>query len=92
MRKGKEVLRLLFELGLGQRQIARSCGMGWHSDRGVRYALGEWVAILGLHQMLPSMSRPANPSPQCGFQIRHINGEHPELQVHQRGQARGDPG
>ena len=28
MRKTKEVLRLRFELGLGQRQIARSCGMG----------------------------------------------------------------
>jgi hypothetical protein len=27
MRKTKEVLRLRFELGLGQRQIARSCGM-----------------------------------------------------------------
>ena len=26
--KTKEVLRLRFELGLGQRQIARSCGMG----------------------------------------------------------------
>jgi hypothetical protein len=29
MRKIKEVLRLRFELGLGQRQIGRSCGMGW---------------------------------------------------------------
>lgn len=28
MWKTKEVLRLRFELGLGQRQIARSCGMG----------------------------------------------------------------
>jgi len=28
MRKIREVLRLRFELGLGQRQIARSCGMG----------------------------------------------------------------
>ena len=28
MRKTKEVLRLRFELGLGQRQIARCCGMG----------------------------------------------------------------
>jgi len=28
MRKVKEVLRLRFELGLSQRQIARSCGMG----------------------------------------------------------------
>ena len=28
IRKTKELLRLRFELGLGQRQIARSCGMG----------------------------------------------------------------
>jgi DNA-binding transcriptional regulator LsrR (DeoR family) len=28
MRKIIEVLRLKFELGLGQRQIARSCGIG----------------------------------------------------------------
>ena len=28
MRKVKEVLRLRFELGFGQRQIARSCGTG----------------------------------------------------------------
>ncbi|HXW89878.1 MAG TPA: hypothetical protein VEK33_04960 [Terriglobales bacterium] len=28
MRKIKEVLRLRFELGLGQRHIARSCGIG----------------------------------------------------------------
>ena len=28
MRKVKEILRLRFELGLGQRLIARSCGMG----------------------------------------------------------------
>ena len=28
MRKLKEVLRLRYELGLGQRQIARSCSIG----------------------------------------------------------------
>jgi len=28
MRKTKEVLRLRFELGFGQRQISRCCGMG----------------------------------------------------------------
>ena len=28
MRRIKEVLRLKFELGLGQRQIARSCSLG----------------------------------------------------------------
>ena len=32
-----------------------------HSDRGVQYASAEYVAILKLHGMVPSMSRPANP-------------------------------
>jgi len=36
-------------------------GLIHHSDRGVQYASGEYVAILEQHQMIPSMSRPANP-------------------------------
>jgi putative transposase len=36
-------------------------GLIHHSDRGVQYASGEYVAILDRHQMIPSMSRPANP-------------------------------
>ena len=32
-----------------------------HSDRGVQYASGDYVRILRKHQMIPSMSRPANP-------------------------------
>ena len=32
-----------------------------HSDRGVQYASGDYVAVLDKHQMIPSMSRPANP-------------------------------
>jgi len=36
-------------------------GLIHHSDRGVQYASGEYVAILNQHQMIPSMSRPANP-------------------------------
>ena len=36
-------------------------GLVHHSDRGVQYASGEYVAILNQHQMIPSMSRPANP-------------------------------
>jgi putative transposase len=36
-------------------------GLVHHSDRGVQYASSEYVAILRKHQMLPSMSRPANP-------------------------------
>ena len=36
-------------------------GLIHHSDRGVQYASGEYVAILERHGMTPSMSRPANP-------------------------------
>jgi putative transposase len=36
-------------------------GLVHHSDRGVQYAAGEYVAVLNQHQMIPSMSRPANP-------------------------------
>jgi putative transposase len=36
-------------------------GLVHHSDRGIQYASGEYVAILKKHGMVPSMSRPANP-------------------------------
>ena len=36
-------------------------GLVHHSDRGVQYASGEYVSILRKHEMIPSMSRPANP-------------------------------
>jgi transposase InsO family protein len=36
-------------------------GLVHHSDRGVQYASAEYVTALGKYQMLPSMSRPANP-------------------------------
>jgi transposase InsO family protein len=36
-------------------------GVVHHSDRGIRYACGEYVDILRKHGMIPSMSRPGNP-------------------------------
>jgi transposase InsO family protein len=36
-------------------------GLVHHSDRGVQYASAEYIAILTQHEMVPSMSRPANP-------------------------------
>jgi transposase InsO family protein len=36
-------------------------GLVHHSDRGLQYARGEYIAILEKHHMIPSMSRPANP-------------------------------
>ena len=36
-------------------------GVVHHSDRGVQYASGAYLGILRKHDMIPSMSRPANP-------------------------------
>jgi putative transposase len=36
-------------------------GLVHHSDRGLQYARGEYVAILEKYGIVPSMSRPANP-------------------------------
>jgi transposase InsO family protein len=36
-------------------------GLVHHSDRGVQYASADYVAVLNQQQMIPSMSRPANP-------------------------------
>ena len=36
-------------------------GLVHHSDRGVQYASEEYVRVLQAHQLIPSMSRPANP-------------------------------
>jgi putative transposase len=47
------------ELAIAQRQPPP--GLVHHSDRGVQYASGEYAAVLRKRQMIPSMSRPANP-------------------------------
>ncbi len=36
-------------------------GLVHHSDRGMQYASHEYVQLLQAHQLIPSMSRPANP-------------------------------
>jgi transposase InsO family protein len=36
-------------------------GLVHHSDQGVQYACGDYGKVLQQHQMIPSMSRPANP-------------------------------
>jgi hypothetical protein len=47
------------EKAIAERRPA--AGLVHHSDRGVQYASGEYIGVLAHHQMLPSMSRPANP-------------------------------
>jgi len=53
----------LTKMALQQALTARQPGPGLvhHSDRGVQYASHEYVQLLQAHQMIPSMSRPANP-------------------------------
>ncbi len=47
------------EQAVGERQPPP--GLVHHSDRGIQYACGDYTQVLRRHQMIPSMSRPANP-------------------------------
>jgi putative transposase len=47
------------ERAIAQRQPRP--GLVHHSDRGLQYARGEYVAVLEKYGIVPSMSRPANP-------------------------------
>jgi putative transposase len=58
-------------------------GLVHHSDRGVQYASDEYMTVLQQHQMLPSMSRPANPydNASCESFIKTLKRE--EIYVNQ---------
>jgi len=51
--------RAALEKAIAERQPPP--GLVHHSDRGMQYACPEYVQLLEQHQMIPSMSRPANP-------------------------------
>jgi hypothetical protein len=51
--------RTALERAIAARQPAP--GLVHHSDRGLQYASAEYVQVLKEHQMIPSISRPANP-------------------------------
>ena len=51
--------RTALEKAIAERQPPP--GLVHHSDRGMQYACPEYVQVLEQHQMIPSMSRPANP-------------------------------
>ncbi len=51
--------RAALEQAIAERQPPP--GLVHHSDRGVQYASDEYAQVLRDHQMIPSMSRPANP-------------------------------
>jgi transposase len=84
MRKTKEVLRLRFELGLGQRQIARSCGMGLgtvhnYLERaaavGIGWPLPEGLGEVELEAKLfgsqPAMTRTVKERPEPDWKAMH---------------------
>ncbi len=58
-------------------------GLVHHSDRGVQYASGDYVKILREHQIIPSMSRPANPydNASCESFLKTLKRE--EIYAHQ---------
>lgn len=50
-----------FEKAGRRRRAAAPPGLVHHSDRGMQYACGDYAQILEQQQIIPSMSRPANP-------------------------------
>src|SRR4029077_15906624 len=60
---GKTLAVRLALAALHKALVERNPGPGLvhHSDRGLQYASSEYVNVLREHQMIPSMSRPANP-------------------------------
>jgi putative transposase len=57
-------------------------GLVHHSDRGLQYAAGGYVAILRNHRMLPSMSRPANPYDNASCESFMKTLKHEEIYAH----------
>jgi putative transposase len=56
---GTSLPKAALEMALAARQPAP--GLVHHSDRGVQYASAEYIEVLEKHDLIPSMSRPANP-------------------------------
>jgi putative transposase len=54
-----ELTKTALERAIAARQPAP--GLVHHSDRGVQYAAQEYIELLQQYQIMPSMSRPANP-------------------------------
>ena len=58
-------------------------GLVHHSDRGVQYACGDYAQVLQRHQMIPSMSRPANPYDNASCESFMKTFKREEIQVNQ---------
>ena len=59
-----ELVKAALQQAIAERQPKP--GLVHHSDRGLQYASWDYVAILEKHQIIPSMSRPANPYDNAG--------------------------
>ena len=59
-----ELVKAALQQAIAERQPKP--GLVHHSDRGLQYAAWDYVAILEKHQIIPSMSRPANPYDNAG--------------------------
>jgi transposase InsO family protein len=75
------LVKAALEQAIAERQPAP--GLIHHSDRGVQYASAEYMTVLHQHQMIPSMSRPANPydNASCESFIKTLKQE--EIYVNQ---------
>src|ERR1700751_780660 len=71
---------LALERAITLRQPA--AGLVHHSDRGIQYASQQYTALLNIHGILPSMSRPGNPYDNafCESFIKTLNRE--QIDVH----------
>ncbi len=69
------------EMALAERRPGP--GLVHHSDRGVQYASAEYVAVLQQHQIVPSMSRPANPYDNASCESFMKTLKHEEIYLHQ---------
>ena len=58
-------------------------GLVHHSDRGLQYARGDYVAILEKYGIVPSMSRPANPYDNAGCESFMKTLKREEIYAHQ---------
>jgi len=69
------------ELAMAARQPLP--GTVHHSDRGIQYACAEYVSLLRQYQLIPSMSRPANPydNASCESFMKTLKRE--EIQAHE---------
>jgi len=76
-----ELVKAALQRAIAERQPKP--GLVHHSDRGLQYASRDYVAILEKHQIIPSMSRPANPYDNAGCESFLKTLKQEEIYVHE---------